>query len=233
MWTCPECGDSPSGERDEHGCVALERYLARKSEHARALFRRFEAVVRGHGEARLAVEKTRLAFHGKVCFCSIRLARRWADVSFLTSTPVGHPRVLGIEMYGAATFDHHVRVTDPSDIDVMLSDWIEMAHRRGGQTGVSAAPVPRIEGPALELLRVPLRASVVVALPLALKVPAYVFDTLGERAVLATMGTAPAALGALVRDGEEGRVIFESNVLEELGLAAGGKTDLFLAAHVG
>lgn len=164
LWGCPDCGRRFVNANQWHSCGNpdnAEQLLADHSEKSVAIYRAVEAALARTGEFRIHPQKTRVAFITRMTFASVRLARKWVDLAFISDEPVDHPRIRKIELFGPTSFGHHLRLTQPADVDDDVRAWLARARRRGDQEtldpGARLDPLPP---GVIEILRVPLSARV-------------------------------------------------------------------------
>ena len=166
LWACPSCRRQFANVNQWHSCfeMALEEHLASKSEIAVALYRAVESALASCGEFRIHPQKTRVAFIARMTFAGVRLAKRWADLSFILPAPLDDIRVRQVELYGPTSFGHGVRLTDPAQVDADVRAWLCVAHTRGKQETLDPnADVEAVVGTALERMLAPLRTRVVTS----------------------------------------------------------------------
>lgn len=135
LWTCPLCGVKLVSRNLSHSCgpFSVEAFLDGKSDAARALFRRFAALVERCGPTSLAPAKTRVAFVAQVRFASVnRVGLDYIDIHFVLPGAIVSPRFLKVEHLGKL-YVHHLRLRVPSDFDRELATWLRRSYREYGQ----------------------------------------------------------------------------------------------------
>jgi len=232
---CRSCRRQFANTNQWHSCIelALDEHLAAKSDLGVELYSTVESALRVCGEFRIHPQKSRVAFIARMTFAGVRLATRWADLSFILARPLDDRRIRSLEMYGPTSFGHHVRIADPSEVDRDVRAWLCEAHSRGQQETLdSKATVEPLVGIALERVLVPLRTRVVDTVDgLALRLPVYAAQAFGAHPyVTARVGRNRYA--AEIRTDEGRPVMFMGDVLNQLGLGSGDETDAFLTADL-
>lgn len=174
-----------------------------------------------------------MAFIARMTFAAVRLAAEWADLTFITPSPVNDSRIRSIELYGPTTFNHEVRIAAPSAVDADVERWLCEAHRRGEQRTLDpTADVEPVLGLALERLSVPLRSRVVEGPDgLALRVPRYVVQGLAAGPYVRVRIGDDRFLGK-IRSDDGTIVIPAAGTLESLVLGTGDETDLVVRADL-
>ncbi len=213
--------------------MALDEHLASKSERAIAIYRAVEAAIAACGEFRIHPQKTRISFIARMTFAGIRLARRWADLSFILPTPLDDAGVRKIDLYGPTSFGHEVRLTGPDDVDDAVGSWLCQAHTRGEQKTLDPrAEVNPVVGRALEHLMAPLRTRVVgTGEGLAVTVPTYVAQAFGAHPQVVARIQGDQYPGEIRLVDGEAR-LFLGDALQVIGLGVGEAVDAFLAADL-
>lgn len=236
MWTCPECSRSFSNTHQWHSCIrlSLEAKLAGASDLALDLYREFEAALSACGEFRIHPHKTRISFIDRMTFAGARLARRWIDISLITSEPIDDPRIRTLECYGPTSFAHGLRITDVDDLDDDVREWLCASLRRGRQDTLDpAAHVEPLLGLPLELVVVPLRAKVFQhGDALVVHIPRYAAEVFeAHPAVCGTIGRHRLS-GIVEAGGDRCLVNFTPGTLESLGFGVRERADVFLRAEL-
>ena len=235
LWTCPSCQRRFANANQWHSCIemALEQHLASKSAASVAVFRAVEAALRECGDFRIHPQKTRVAFVARMTFAGVRLAHRWADLSFVLPAAIDDHRVRSLDLYGPTSFGHGVRLIDPSEVDGDVRAWLCAAHARGEQRTLDPdADVAPVVGTALELLSAPLRARVVASGEgVALALPRYVAQAFAEHPEVVARIRGRYHRGVIHTI--SGRAHLDvGDALRRLGLGVGDRTDAFLKADL-
>jgi hypothetical protein len=106
------------------------------SPRARALYRRFEALVAACGPYHLAPAKTRLAFLARVRFAALtRVSDDGITISFALPRPVRSSSLLRVTEIVPGWWVHTLRVTEPRQLDARLQAWIRRSYDLMGMQG--------------------------------------------------------------------------------------------------
>jgi hypothetical protein len=110
MWTCPRCSRRFANVNQWHSCgnPELVELLAPHTPSVVAIYRAVESAIATCGEFRVHPLKTRIAFISRMSFAGVKLARRWADLTFILPKPVDDDRIRRIDRLRA----HLVRPWD-------------------------------------------------------------------------------------------------------------------------
>ncbi len=135
LWTCPSCGRSFVTRNMYHSCVdrSLEDAFHGIPDNIRELFELVRRTVESCGPVTLVPYADRVAFMVRVRFCGARPRKRWLDVEFWLTRRAESPRFHRIETLTPYTHIHTVRLTEPSDVDSELGDWLREAYAVGRQ----------------------------------------------------------------------------------------------------
>ncbi len=235
LWTCPSCERQFANTNQWHSCIemAVEEHLAPKTELAVGIYRAVEAALLVCGEFRVHPQKTQIAFIARMTFGGVKLARRWADLSFILPAPVDDPRIRSIELYGPTSFGHRLRLEAAAEVDRDVRRWLCEAHRRGLQDTLDpAAEVDAAVGHVLEHMMVPLRTRV-VAHPdgLALGLPQYAAQAFGAHPFVLARIRGAHYPGEIQKQADR-PVLWLAEALVQLGLGLGDEADAFLTADL-
>jgi hypothetical protein len=135
LWTCPRCGARLVSRNLSHSCgpFSVEAFLAGADARGRRLFRRFVALVAACGPSVPAPARTRIAFVAQVRFASVnRIGPHGIDVHFVLPRPLRSPRFRRVEQVGRV-FVHHLRLTEPAQLDRQLGAWLRASYREYGE----------------------------------------------------------------------------------------------------
>ncbi len=236
MWTCPQCGRTFANRHQWHSCIqlSLSAVLAGASEQSAELYRRFEAAVAACGPFRIHPQKTRIAFISTMTFASARLARRWVDISLITSEPIDDPRIRGLDCYGPTSFGHTLRIAEPGELDADVRAWLCAARRRGARETLDpAAHVQPLVGRPLELVRVPLRCVASRADDtVALAVPRYAAEVFQLHPAVVARLAGQQIPGVVAWSAEGPRLLLDTARAGDQGIADGDAVDVFLRADL-
>lgn len=148
LWPCPRCGVKLLSRGLSHACGphSVEKFLERASPRARALFARFVKLIAACGPYEVAPAKTRVAFMALVRFASVnQLRTSHIDVHFVLPQALASLRFRRIEQLGKL-YVHHLRCTDPNEMDAELQTWLRQSYREYGQRRWLAGPPERGQG---------------------------------------------------------------------------------------
>ena len=135
MWTCPRCGVKLLTRNLWHSCglATLDQWKARMGPHARALYDRFESMIAACGEYHIAPAKTRISFLGQVRFANItRLSEQGMVCNFALPKPLTSRRIAKIEEVIPGWCVHHLRITEPDQLDDQVQAWLRRSYRLMG-----------------------------------------------------------------------------------------------------
>ena len=126
LWRCPACGVRLVSRNLSHACgkFSIDTFLAGASDHGRALFDRFVALIGACGPYEVAAAKTRVAFVAQVRFASVnRVGKESIDVHFVLARALASPRFRRVERLGKLCV-HHLRLARIEDLDDELAGWL-------------------------------------------------------------------------------------------------------------
>lgn len=135
MWTCPKCGSKFVNRNQWHSCgrSTVEDWLERVGPSGKALYRRFEALIRACGEIDVAPAKTRIAFLGQVRFASVtRLTDQEMVCTFALPHTLDSPRLARVQEVVPGWFVHTLVVTASDQFDDEVQAWIRESYRLMG-----------------------------------------------------------------------------------------------------
>ncbi len=133
--TCPACGVALLHAGMSHACGphSVEGFLAGKPAPGRALFRRFDALVRALPGVTHAPARTRVAYVADVRFASVNAVRAQAiDVHLVLPRRLSSPRFRRIEKIGKL-YVHRLRLASEKDLDDELAGWVRASHAEYGR----------------------------------------------------------------------------------------------------
>ena len=140
MWTCPKCGAKFVNRNQWHSCgrATVEDWLERLGPSGKALYWRFEALVRACGDFDVAPAKTRIAFLGEVRFAGVT---KLSDEEMVCTLALPHaldsPRFARVEEVVPGWFVHTLVVTAPDELDGEVQGWIRESYRLMGDAGAA------------------------------------------------------------------------------------------------
>jgi len=236
MWTCPRCSRRFANVNQWHSCgnPELAELLAPHTPNVVAIYRAVESAIATSGEFRVHPQKTRIAFISRMSFAGVKLARRWADLTFILPRPVDDDRIRRIDLYGPTSFGHGMRLGTAAEVDATVQRWLAEARRRGDQETLDpAAHIEPLVGRPLQQVIVPLAARIETDDDdLAIALPRYVGEGFAAHpyVVARISGThypgvvSPAPTGTILT--------LQPGTLQSLGLGDGDRLDVFLSADL-
>jgi hypothetical protein len=138
LWTCPKCGAKLASKNHWHSCGygTLDDWFARMSPRARQLYNRFEPMIAECGEYHVSPAKTRIAFLGRVRFAGISsISDAGMTIVFAMPYPLRPRRFVRVQEVVPGWLGHRLRVTDQSQLDRQLQDWLRRSYRLMGMQG--------------------------------------------------------------------------------------------------
>jgi hypothetical protein len=119
-----------------HSCgrYSVEKFLTRKSSHARSLYEQFSALIHDCGPVLIAPAKTRIGFQARMIFAAVnRLDDRGLTAHVVLTRRLKSPRFLRIETMTQKCYVHHFRIESLNELDAELKDWLREAYEVGTQ----------------------------------------------------------------------------------------------------
>jgi hypothetical protein len=136
LWTCPHCARQFANQNQEHSCVVrtVEDFLAGRPEHAVQLFEAFKAAALSCGDVTLAPVQTRIGFQARMIFASVnKITENWLDAHVVLARRLEHPRFRKVETISTRNHVHSFRISNVSDVDEDVMEWLQEAYRVGEQ----------------------------------------------------------------------------------------------------
>jgi hypothetical protein len=135
LWRCPRCGNEFVNRNQYHSCKRydLDALFAGKSPEIRSLYDRFHEMVQRCGPSKVLPYRDKVAYMVRVRFAGAAPATRWLDVGFWLPRRVDSPRFRKIETIYPNAHAHLLRVTDPSQLDAEVAEWLAEAYEVGCQ----------------------------------------------------------------------------------------------------
>jgi hypothetical protein len=140
LWTCPKCGRQFVTRNMPHSCgrFSVKKFLSGKSQHAIALYERFEALARECGPLKIAPAGTRIGFQVRMIYAAVnKLSDRGLDAHVVLTRRLESPRFHRIEMMTPQCYVHHFRVESLGELDEEVERWLQEAYRVGTQEHLS------------------------------------------------------------------------------------------------
>jgi hypothetical protein len=81
----------------------------------------------------LVPQKTRAVFMHEVRYCAVYPRRSHLLVGLILRRRLAHPRFVRIEDYHGRAIGHYVRLSQSSDLDDTLADWLQESARTYGR----------------------------------------------------------------------------------------------------
>jgi hypothetical protein len=118
-----------------HSCgrATLDEWKAKMGPRGRAFYDRFERMIAACGEYYVGPAKTRIAFLGHVRFANItRISENEMVCNFALPAPLASTRFAKVTEVVPGWWVHHLKITDPHQLDAELQAWIRESYRLMG-----------------------------------------------------------------------------------------------------
>lgn len=148
LWPCPRCGAKLLSRGRSHACGphSVEKFLEGARPRALELFDCFVKLIAACGPYEVAPAKTRVAFMALVRFASVnQLRNSHIDVHFVLPRALRSSRFRRIERLGKL-YVHHLRCTDPDEMDAELQRWLRHSYREYGERRWLSGALDRGQG---------------------------------------------------------------------------------------
>ena len=135
MWICPRCGAALVTRNLWHSCgrATVDDWKGRMGPRARRLYDRFEELIAGCGEYRVAPARSRIAFMGRVRFAGITaLSEKGMTCSFALPRPLRSHRFAAVREAVPGWWVHRLRITRPEELDRQVQRWLRESYRLMG-----------------------------------------------------------------------------------------------------
>jgi hypothetical protein len=99
----------------------------------RETFDRVVEVVRGFGPVEVLAEKSRIALHTRMSFAAFTPRVHWLDGHVVLAERLVSERFRKVEVYSARNVLHAFRLSDPTEVDAEVADWLKRAYAVGRQ----------------------------------------------------------------------------------------------------
>lgn len=135
LWTCPKCGVKLITRNLWHSCgrATMADWRARMGPKARALYTRFERMIRACGKYHIAPAKSRITFLGRVRFAGITsISEHGMTCSFSMPYALRSVRFAKVEEVAPGWWVHRLRVTDTRHLDKQIQGWLRQSYRLMG-----------------------------------------------------------------------------------------------------
>lgn len=136
LWTCGRCGRQFANRNQSHSCGAysVDAFLASSTPVARALFWRFAELVQSCGDVSFAPARFRIGFQARMIFASVNaLGRANLDAHVVLTRRLQSPRFRRIDSLSERCHVHHFRVTELSELDDEVLEWLKESYLVGEQ----------------------------------------------------------------------------------------------------
>ncbi len=97
------------------------------------MFKKYAAMVRRCGPARIIPQKTRIVFQARVQFAGCVVRKSYLLVAFASTRRLEDPRFVRMERYMPRWYGHFVRIASERDLDADLQRWLRAAYAIGKQ----------------------------------------------------------------------------------------------------
>jgi len=134
LWVCPRCGRAFAHRHQTHACAThdLAGHFEGRTEHVRATYAAFLALLEENGPVTVLPEKTRIAFQVRMSFAQLTLRRRWAVGHLVLARRVEDPVFTEVETFSPRNHVHSFRLDGPEDVE-RLRPWTPEAYAVGRQ----------------------------------------------------------------------------------------------------
>lgn len=136
LWRCSACGRTFAQRNQSHACRVLGEvgaHFVGKDAVVRETFDRVVEVVRGFGPVEVLAEKSRIALHTRMSFAAFTPRVHWLDGHVVLAERLVSERFRKVEVYSARNVLHAFRLSDPTEVDAEVADWLKRAYAVGRQ----------------------------------------------------------------------------------------------------
>jgi hypothetical protein len=135
LWTCPKCGNEFVNHNQYHSCERhdLARLFKGKPAWIRELFQQFRTMVESCGPVKMLAYRDRIGFMVRVRFAGAIPRRRWLEIVFWLRRRLHDARLQKIETLYPHVHIHHIRITEPEQLDQKVEAWLREAYAVGCQ----------------------------------------------------------------------------------------------------
>lgn len=135
LWTCPCCGHRFVTRNTWHSCSQhkLDEHFKGKDTRVRDLFDAWLEFVKQFGEVSVIPQKTRITFHARVRFAGAVIRKSWVECGFWLKRLVNDERFQRVEKVTARDYVYYFRLTDESQLDSTLRQYLREAYELGCQ----------------------------------------------------------------------------------------------------
>ncbi len=135
LWTCPRCGHRFVTRNSRHSCSKhkLEDHFKDRPACVRQLFDAWSEFVQQFGEVTVIPQKTRISFQVRVRFAGAVIRKNWVECAFWLKRQVKDERFHRVEKITARDYIYYFRLTDESQLDETMKEYLREAHQVGCQ----------------------------------------------------------------------------------------------------
>jgi hypothetical protein len=135
LWTCPKCGERFTGRNMSHSCgkFSIEDLFARSEPHVATLFQEFARLVHKCGAVHMITQKTRVVFQARMRFAGVMPRKSYLICHFILPRRIESDRFYKIETFTPRCHAHYLRVSEPSDLNGEVAQWLKEAYEVGQQ----------------------------------------------------------------------------------------------------
>jgi hypothetical protein len=134
LWVCPKCGARLISRNLWHSCgsFTLEALFAGAQPAALDLARRYIDLLHSLGDVQVIAQKTRLVCVARVRFAGLTPRKRGFLANFALQRWLDSPRITKAVDYGPRWRMHCLAISDDSDLDDELRNWLQESHNTVG-----------------------------------------------------------------------------------------------------
>jgi hypothetical protein len=135
LWTCPSCGHRFVSRNMWHACSQhkLDEHFKGKDARVHELFNAWLAFLKQFGEVIIIPQKARVIFHARTRFAGAVVRKTWIECGFWLKRPIRDERFQRVEKVTARDYVHYFRLTDESQLDSTLKEYLREAYEVGWQ----------------------------------------------------------------------------------------------------
>jgi hypothetical protein len=135
LWRCPKCGHRFVTKNLWHACgrYRLSDHFKGKPPTLRQTFDRYVKLAKACGPVTVYAQKTRIVIQARVRFAGVTVHRNFLEATIWLKRRIDHRLLSRVEPLGNLGFNHHFRLTDPSDADESLGKLIREAYFFGSR----------------------------------------------------------------------------------------------------
>lgn len=133
-WKCPTCSRAFRRTGQKHVCASLtvDHLFGSASDHSKALFERFTALVHDIGAFEHSITKSGVGFSGtRRVFAAVRPTRSGLGGFIDLTYQVDDARFTKVEPYTKRLFIHKLALDNLNQLDTQFAEWLADAYRVG------------------------------------------------------------------------------------------------------